>query len=126
MRFSSSRRLFLALLLGPFTLPAGAPALAQSRLRNLSHETVAGRALTLADGSAEFHKSGQYRWLSRSGKSETGRWQLLSDVGPHPQVILVEFANGKQTHFRIRDDGGVLYLMRSNGRRFRILSTTPL
>lgn len=117
-----SRRMLIGLAL--FSSPVSLHA--QARLRNLSHETVGGRALILGDGTAEFHRNGQYHWKPKSGAGSKGQWQLISDIGPHPQVILVTFANGKQARFRIRDEGGTFYLMRDNNRRFRILDITPL
>lgn len=111
---------------------AGEPQ-AQTRYRNMSIETVAGRQVSFVNGAfTNYHRDGRLDGRYPDGSAFRGRWELGSPklFSEHPQSIRILLDNGVTNEAFFLQEGEALFLVRRGpgGRdiKVRVKSIKPI
>lgn len=106
---------------------------AQTRFRNMSIETVAGRQVSFVNGAiTNYHRDGRLDGRYPDGRVFRGRWELGSRTlfSEHPQSIRIFLDNGMTNEAYFLQEGEALFLVRSGpgGRdiKVRVKSVKPI
>ena len=106
---------------------------AETRWRNMSYDTVAGRQVRFANGSyVNYHRDGRLEGVYPDGRPYRGTWEIgpTNIFAGNPQSISIKLDNGRTNNVYYLQQGENIFVVRRGpgGRdiRAKVLSIKPL